>query len=407
MTESGTALDRTPLRPESLYATPNALASFYARFRVEERLLLSCHSHQAWPDCGLEGQRQAWLDAAEHVDDKWERAFARADRVREGYARLLGERSGIIALAESTHHLVVAWLSSLPLRERPRVVTTNGEFHSLRRQLDRLAEEGLEVVRVPFHPAATVGGRLAEAVDDRTSAVMVSSVFYGSAHIAGGLEEVARACRREGAELLIDAYHSLNVVPFTIDGFEDAYVTGGGYKYCQLGEGNAFLRLPPDCRLRPVVTGWFSEFAALTHAPRGGVAYGEGPARFAGATYDPTSHYRASEVFDFFEEMGLNARLLREVSRHQVELLASAFDDLDLDPAIADRDRSVPLEGIGGFLALRSPRAGDLHRGLHERGVFTDFRGEILRMGPAPYLSDRQIEAAVEALGETARSLAG
>ncbi len=391
---------------ETLRVDPNPLAAFYRRFRVGERLLLSGHSHQAWPDRGFEGQRQAWLDAAELVDDKWERAFARADRVRAGYARLLGDTEGAVALAESTHHLVLPWLSALPLRERPRVVTTDGEFHSLRRQLDRLAEEGLEVVRVPSVPAADVGERIARQVDARTSAVLVSSVFYGNAHIAGGLHEAAQACRREGALLLVDAYHSLNVVPFSIEGIEDAYVTGGGYKYCQLGEGNAFLRLPPGCRLRPVVTGWFSEFAALTDAPRGGIAYGEGGWRFAGATYDPTAHYRASEVFDFFTGMGLGPELLREASRHQVGLLARSFDDLDLDPGLVDRDRSVPMEAIGGFLALRSPRAGDLHRDLRTRGVFTDFRGGVLRMGPAPYLSDRQIVDAVQALGEAARGLA-
>ncbi|HET9581529.1 MAG TPA: kynureninase [Gemmatimonadota bacterium] len=392
--------------PAALRTTPNPLAPFYRRFRVAERLLLSGHSHQAWPDRGFEGQRQAWLDAAEMVDGKWESAFARADRVGAGYARLLGDRDGSIALAESTHHLVIAWLSALPLRERPKVVTTNGEFHSLRRQLDRLEEEGLQVVRVSSSPAADVGERVAREVDTRTAAALVSSVFYGNAHIAGGLPEAARACRREGALLLVDAYHSLNVVPFSMAGIEDAYVTGGGYKYCQLGEGNAFLRLPPGCRLRPVVTGWFSEFTALTEAPRGGVAYGEGGWRFAGATYDPTAHYRASEVFDFFVEMGLDPALLREVSRHQVELLARRFDALDLDPALVARDRSVPLERVGGFLALRSPRAGDLHRDLRARGVFTDYRGETLRLGPAPYLSDRQIEDAVEALGEAARGLA-
>ena len=27
-----------------------------------------------------------------------------------------------------------------------------------------------------------------------------------------------------------------------------AFITGGGYKYCQLGEGNCFLRVPPGCR---------------------------------------------------------------------------------------------------------------------------------------------------------------
>ena len=405
-TPSAQAEGRPAFTPQALHATPNALAPFYRRFRVAERLLLSGHSHQAWPDRGFEGQRQAWLDAAEFVDDKWERAFARADRVRAGYVRLLGDPDGSIALAESTHHLVLSWLSALPIRERPKVVTTDGEFHSLRRQLARLEEEGLQVVRVPSVPAADVGERVAREVDARTAAALVSSVFYGNAHLAGGLQEAARACRREGALLLVDAYHSLNVVPFSMEGIEDAYVTGGGYKYCQLGEGNAFLRLPPGCQLRPVVTGWFSEFGALTDAPRGDVAYGEGGWRFAGATYDPTANYRASEVFDFFSEMGLAPGLLREVSQHQVRLLARSFDDLDLNPGLVVRDRSVPMEGIGGFLALGSPRAGDLHRGLRARGVFTDYRGETLRMGPAPYLTDRQIEDAVQALGETARGLA-
>ena len=114
------------VKPEALYATPNALASHYRRFRVAERLLLTGHSHQAWPDVGFEAQQRAWLDAAEHVDDKWERAFATADRVRRGFARLLDDADGAIALGANTHELVVRWLSALPLRHRPRLVTTTG-----------------------------------------------------------------------------------------------------------------------------------------------------------------------------------------------------------------------------------------------------------------------------------------
>ena len=45
------------------------------------------------------------------------------------------------------------------------------------------------------------------------------------------------------------------------------------------------------------------------------MAYGQGGDRFAGATYDPTSHYRAAAVFDFFRARGLTPPLLREVSR--------------------------------------------------------------------------------------------
>jgi kynureninase len=368
---------------------------------------LTGHSHQAWPDVSFEGQVDAWIDAAELVDDKWDRAAEMAQRVRRGYARLLGAREEEIALAQNTHELVTRFLSALPLRRRPRLVTTDGEFHSIRRQLDRLAEEEVvEIVKVSAEPAKAVADRLRAAVDDRTAAVLTSSVLFGNAHIVDGLASVFDACRRVGAEFLVDAYHQANVVPMSLerDGLAGAFVVGGGYKYCQLGEGNAFLRVPPGREdLRPVLTGWFCEFAHLFRGPEGGVPYGEGPARWAGATYDPTSHYRAARVFDFFQEQSLTPELLREMSQHQVGLLIRRFDALDADPAVVTRDRSVPLERIGGFLTLRSPLAGDLYGLLHDRGVLTDHRGDLLRMGPAPYLSDRQLDAAMDALGEVAR----
>src|ERR687897_29656 len=264
--------------PAALYGSPNALAPQYSRFRVSERLLLTGHSHQAWPDCGFEGHMAAWLDAAQYVDDKWEHAFTQAERVREGFAQLLGDAGGGIALGVNTHELVVRVLSALPLRTRPRLVTTDGEFHTVRRQLDRLEEEGVEVVRIPEAPLDSLAARLGRAVDDRTALVLVSAVFFDSGRIARGLSQVAASCRRHGAGLLVDVYHALNVVPVSLaaEGLGDAFVVGGGYKYCQLGEGNCFLRIPSDTDLRPIVTGWFSEFTALAdrqHPDR--VAYGE------------------------------------------------------------------------------------------------------------------------------------
>jgi selenocysteine lyase/cysteine desulfurase len=395
--------------PRSLYTSPNALAPSYSRFRVAERLLLTGHSHQAWPDCGIDGQIQAWLDAADFVDDKWDQAFAQAAQVREGFGRLLGDARGEIALGANTHELVVRLLSALPLRERPRLVTTDGEFHSIRRQVDRLEEEGLAIVRVPEAPLDSLAARLAASVDDRTALVLVSAVFFDTGRIARGLGEVAAACRRHGSRLLVDVYHALNVVPFSLasEGLEDAFAVGGGYKYCQLGEGNCFLRIPPHAELRPVITGWFSEFGVLTERERAQrVAYGQGGDRFAGATYDPTSHYRAARVFGFFRDRELTPPLLREVSQHQIGLLASAFDALDLDPALVSRDRACPLGDIGGFLALRSPLAPVLVRGLRARGVWVDSRSDVVRLGPAPYLTDSQLRDAIGTLGQVARAAA-
>jgi selenocysteine lyase/cysteine desulfurase len=352
---------------------------------------------------------EAFDDAALHVDAKWERAFAKADEVRAGYLRLLGDAGAGLALAESVHSLVIRFLSTLDLRRRPRVVTTTGEFHSLRRQLARLAEEGLEVERVPVDPIDTLSERLAREVDDRTGAVLVSAVLYETARIVPGLPRLAGHCAARGCELLVDAYHALGVIPFDLDDqrLESAWVVGGGYKYLQLGEGNSCLRIPPHAaRARPAITGWFAEFSHISeeHDPQR-VDYMEAGDRFAGGTYDPASNYRAARVFRYFAERGLSTELLRSSYQHQVGLLARRFDELDLPPEVVTRDRSAPIDGIAGFLAVRSPRAGELKTLLWERGMYTDSRGQYLRLGPAPYLSDAQIEEAIDLLRQVASQL--
>ena len=397
-----------PHSHDDLRRSPNTLAIHYTAFGVADRLLLTGHSHQAWPDAGMAAQQEAWRDAARLVDDKWEAAFARAMRVGRGYAELLDDPDGTITLASSTHELIVRFLSALPLRQRPRLVTTDAEFHTIRRQLDRLAEERIvEVVKVPGYPAGGAAERLAAQVDDRTAAVLVSAVFFERSTIVPGLDRLAETCARHGAELLVDAYHALGAIPFSLksQGLDGAFVVGGGYKYLQMGEGNAFLRTPPACALRPVVTGWYSEFAELAEEGASGeVRYGRGPARFAGATFDPTSAYRGAAVMDFFQDQGLTPAFLRAVSLHQVGLLADTFRGLDLDPGVVRLDDSVRPEDRGAFLALSAPEAPRLCAELRRRGVQTDSRSATLRFGPAPYLSDAQLAAAMSALADVVRN---
>jgi len=383
---------------------PQELARHYSRFRVADRLLLTGHSHQAWPDVGFEAQQQAWLEAAEHLDHKWPLAEAQAERVRDGWRRLLSEPRAEIALGQNTHELVCRFLSALPLDRRPRLVTTDGEFHTIRRQLDRLREAGLDVRKIPSRPVETLVERLVAALDDRTAAVLVSSVLFETAEIVPGLGNLATACALHGAELLVDAYHHLGVVPFDLEAMElqGAFVVGGGYKYCQLGEGNCFLRVPADCQMRPVYTGWYAEFAAIEEAPRGGtVAYGHGAARFAGATYDPASHYRAAAVFAFADREGLEPDRLRALSVAQTSLLVSAIEALDLDPSRLRVER-MPPERRAGFVAVRAADAPTLARALAAHGLWCDARGERLRLGPAPYVTNEQLLRSIEILGHVA-----
>ena len=82
------------------------------------------------------------------------------------------------------------------------------------------------------------------------------------------------------------------------------------------------------------------------------------------------------------------------------ENFGAAESSIDWRAVIARDD--APVETLGGFLSLRAPGAGDLQRALLARGVFTDSRADRLRIGPAPYLSDDQLHAAMAILGEVA-----
>ena len=106
--------------PNPIDAT--TLAEHYTHFRVAERLLITGHSHQAWPDVSFEAQQQAWLDAARHVDRKWAFAEVKAERYREALAALLDDQAGFVALGRSTHELV----TPRPFRPPPGRKTASG-----------------------------------------------------------------------------------------------------------------------------------------------------------------------------------------------------------------------------------------------------------------------------------------
>ena len=384
---------------------PRALRPHYRAFLEgggPRRILLTGHSHQAWPDVARAGQIEAFEVAARDVDEKWGAVFAAQAELGAHAAARIGARADELAFAPNTHELVVRFLSALPLVKKPRIVTTTGEFHSAFRQLRRLAEEGLEVVFVDAEPASTLAARLVAAGDARTRAVLAAPVLFGTSSVVPGTEELVRGARARGAEVLLDAYHAFDVVPFAVP--EGAFLVAGGYKYAQWGEGVCFLRVPAGCTLRPVYTGWFAGFAHLAdRRPEGAVAYeADGATRFAGSTFDPTSTFRARAVARFFEAEGMSPERLRATSLRQTGRILEAARAL---PGI---NVATPLaaDARGGFVALRTPHAARLVEELRQDGVLTDARGEMLRLGPAPYLLDEEIDAALELLRARLAALA-
>lgn len=408
------------------HSGPNPLARFYTDFQVDSRVLLTGHSHQAWPDCAREGVLAAFADAARHVDDKWGLAEQQAERLRQGFAKCLDDPDGQYVLGQNVHELGLRWLSALPayrdsagLAQRLPILTTTEEFHSLRRQLDRLSEYQLKIDKEPM--TLDIAARLAERVTkqrQRYGAVIVSAVSYKQGLAMTGFGELAAACAAADTPLLIDAYHAVNILPISVqnDGLSSAFIVGGGYKYCQLGEGNCFLRLPAGHSGRPALTGWFADVPNLEHASSAStnaVGYPSGIASYAGSTYDPTSHYRGARVFEFFDELGLDVALLRQISQRQMTRLRSGIEELRLPESVLriNHGSAVPSDSgqsdqqRAGFLALTIPGAASWVQALRRKDVWCDAREDILRFGPAPYISDQQLDRAVAAVAEVASEL--
>lgn len=394
--------------PRGAHFETRAFRAAYSRFVTDQRILLSGHSHQAWPDVARDAMVEAFDDAARFIDDKWgEAIFPKMKFVGSGILARLGlAETDAITFGKSTHELVTRLLSCFPISSQPTVVTTTGEFHSLHRQLTRLSEEGLRVVWVDATDRSTLADRLLEAIVPGVSMVAASAVLFEDSFVLPRLGEIVNRAASVGAIPLVDAYHAFNVVPLDWGPSQDKlFVTAGGYKYAEFGEGICFLRVPADSVLRPLDTGWFADFGALDRERTGRIDYGPGGDRFSGATFDPSPFYRAEAVLRHFDSFDLTVARLRSISLEQTRRIMTVLDNAGLGERIV-----TPREDgrRGGFVAIRCPNASNVVIRLRGRGVFADSRRDILRLGPAPYLYDDEIDRGAQmATEEIQRELAG
>ena len=111
-----------------------------------ERLHLAAHSHHLWPDASFDGQSQAWNDAARLADRKWDKVMGEVwpDAQAQVAAELGTGMPDAIVFASNTHDFLIRLASAAPRAggECLRVLTSDGEFHSARRQFARWAEDG-------------------------------------------------------------------------------------------------------------------------------------------------------------------------------------------------------------------------------------------------------------------------
>ena len=121
-----------------------------------DRLHFASHSHHLWPDASFDGQVQAWNDAARLADRKWDKVMDEVwPEAQSHVARELGSNDpSAIVFSSNTHDFLIRLVTAAPRKAgQLKVLTTDGEFHSARRQFARWEEEGwIGVDRVATEP---------------------------------------------------------------------------------------------------------------------------------------------------------------------------------------------------------------------------------------------------------------
>jgi Selenocysteine lyase len=377
----------------------------YSRFlnANPDTLHFASHSHHYWPDVTREAQLQYWDDCAKHVDDKWSYIFS--EKVPHAQkliaANLNLSRHDSLVFAQSTHEFVMRLLSSLDWTKKIRVLTTDSEFYSFDRQVNRLSEMSqFEIVKVPTLPFDTFHKRFEAAMNDGAwNMIFLSHAFFNSSFVCD-VHRLAKAAPRD-VMFVIDGYHSFMAVPTSLREIEDrVFYLAGSYKYAQGGEGACFLAVPAGTKHRPFYTGWFAELSKL-HAVSGGVGYPHDALQYAGSTMDFTALYRLIATLDKFAYEGISVAKIHAHVQKMQKLFMNELAAISHPLINAKNLLQHSWDSQGHFLTFTLPdqeATSAFVKELRGRGVHTDSRSNRLRFGFGMYQDETEVKELVKRL---------
>lgn len=377
----------------------------YRRFldAHSQELHFACHSHHYWPDVSREAHLQYWDDSCHYVDDKWNHIFSKKiPQAQKLIAEVLHlSKPEQIVFAPNTHEFVFRLLSSLDWNKKVRVLTTDSEFYSFDRQINRLSElPNFEVVKVPTLPIATFHERFEkEMASSEWDLIFVSHVFFNSG-LSCDIERLVKKAPTK-AIFAIDGYHSFMALPLNLSAVEErAFYIAGSYKYAQGGEGACFLYVPSGTRHRPFHTGWFAELSHLA-AVGNQVGYPTDALQYAGSTMDFSALYRLIAVLEKFKSEGLTVEKIHAFVEKNQELFLAELDKRS--HPLVNRQSLIREKGLshGHFLTFDLPsteKTQEMVKALSQNHLKTDSRGTRLRFGFGLYHDENDIRRAVEVL---------
>ncbi len=346
-----------------------------------------------WGSLGV----RAWGQPFEDNPTWWELKGAVGDKI----APLMGAPARSVLVHENASIANSILISALDFSDtrRNKVVISDQDFPSDVYSVTRNLPPHMEVHTVRSRDGITIDTQeLLDAIDARTRLVSLSHVLFRSAYIMPAAEIIAKA-HAVGAQVLLNGYHSVGIIPLDVTALNVDFYIGGTLKWMCGGPGGVFLYVRPDLlpTLQPKMTGWFAHqrpFAFdIDHFDLREDSY-----RLANGTPAIAALYAIQPGVDIITQVGIEA--IRANSIRQTSLLIDFAEQ-------AGYQINTPKEADqrAGTVTLNMPHAYEISRALLAQNLVIDYReGAGIRIAPHFYNSDDEVRRVIDATAEIIRA---
>ncbi len=310
---------------------------------------------------------------------------------RADLARLLGVPAKTIAFVKNTSEGLNIAVSAIGLRPGDNVLMSELEHEAQVFPLRRLAEQGVELRRVPATEGRVPVAAFMDRMDSRTRAVAASYVAFGNGFRAD-LPALGRECRQRNVLLISDAIQGLGQLAAPLGTLGADIAVAGCHKALLGPYGTAFLYFGED--LIEGLTPPFIGKHAVTSSRLGDepLTYPSDARRFEYGNPNFLGLWILRRSLRFIEGIGLQA------IEDRVHALTDHLMDRAEKAGLAIRSPR-PWNERAGIVCLEVGGAERIVRGLEARGIIASAKDGCVRASVHFYNDESDMERLVTALG--------
>src|SRR5690349_10031800 len=159
---------------------------------------------EVWATRGIRAWAEGW----------WEMPLTVGDKL----ARIIGADAGTVVMHQNVSVCQAIILSCFDLsKKRNKIVYEAMNFPSVMYVYEAHARaSGARIAAVPSEDGITIDtGRMVDAIDEETLLVPISHVLFKSAYLQD-VKAIVEKAHRVGAMVVLDAYQSAGIVPFSV-----------------------------------------------------------------------------------------------------------------------------------------------------------------------------------------------